>query len=272
MVLFDGKKKAEIILSELKGQIKQEEVKPVLNVVFAGDNPASELFVRTKQQESEKIGIKINIHRFDADAPEQEIIDKIRQLNNDKNINGIIVQLPLPYGLDAEKIINEISPKKDVDGFGKETLFEPPLISAIMSALQDLEDEIHEKEILAIVNSDIFGLTLKKFLSQKGLKINYLLSEEISAKKDIIERTDIIITALGRPKFLKGDMIKKGAALIDAGIVVSDFGKIIGDVEKSSVSAKAGSLTPVPGGVGPLTVAYLLKNVYLSYVRNSKKN
>lgn len=270
MILFDGKKKAEIILSELKDQIKLKEAKPVLDVVFAGENPASELFVRTKQQESEKTGIKINIHRFSANTREKDIIEKVRQLNNDKNVNGIIVQLPLPSGFDTEKIINEIVPQKDVDGFGKETVFQPPLISAIMLALQDLGNGIQEKEILAIVNSDIFGLTLKKFLSEKGLRINYLLSEEIFEKKDIIEKADIIITALGRPKFLKGDMIKKGVILIDAGIVVSEFGKVIGDIDKDSVSEKADFLTPVPGGIGPLTVAFLLKNVFLSYKNYNK--
>lgn len=272
MILFNGKKKAEMILSELKKQIEQVKAQPVLNVIFIGEDPASELFVRNKMEESEKIGIKINIRRFSADTQEKDIIEKIRQLNNDKNVNGIIVQLPLPPDLDAEKIINEIAPQKDVDGFGRETLFQPPLISAIMLALQDLGDAIHEKEILAIVNSDIFGATLKKFLSQKGLKVNYLLSEEISGKKDIIEKADIIITASGRPKFLKGDMIKKGAVLIDAGIVVSDFGKVIGDIDKDSVSEKADFLTPVPGGIGPLTVAYLLKNVFLAYHEHSKIN
>lgn len=264
MILLNGKKKAEEILQDLKNKINQEKATPVLDVIFVGNDPASELFVRNKMQESEKIGIKINNHRFLVGVKEEEIIDTIRCLNKEQNVNGIIVQLPLPKDFDTEKIINEILPEKDVDGFGKETEFQSPLISAILTAMQDFKDNVQEKEILAIVNSDIFGIMLKKFLIQQGLKVRYLLREDIFNGKNFIKEADIIITALGRPNFLKGDMIKEGVVLIDAGIIVSEAGKVIGDVDKESVSDKASFLTPVPGGIGPLTVAFLLKNVYFS--------
>lgn len=277
MLIFDGKKEAEKILQDLKNEIKKakkEGTRPSLAVISVGRNLASELFIKNKKIAAKKIGIKIIEYRFLVAVQEKEIIGKIRQLNKDPDITGMIVQLPLSKNLNFGKIIEEIAPEKDVDGFGKKTEFQPPLISAILTALEEIEGNIQEKEILAVVNSDIFGVTLKKFLTLKGLKVNYLLSEDIFNKKNIIQKADVVITALGTPKFIKGDMVKEGVMLIDAGIIVSGFGKVIGDVDKESVFEKAAFLTPVPGGIGPLTVAFLLKNVYLSYeqIKHSKNN
>ncbi len=265
MITLNGKKEAEEILQNLQGQILKTGASPALSVIFIGDDPASKLFIRTKTEESKKIGIQIHVHQFAAVAQEDEVIEKIKQLNQEKNVHGVIVQLPLPQGFDTKKIIEEIAPEKDVDGFREKTQFQSPLILAILAALIGAADVAQNKEILAIVNSDIFGLTLKRFLRKENLKINYLLSDNIADQKDIIRAADVIITALGKPKFLKGDMVKEGVVLIDAGIVVSESGKVIGDVDKESVAQKAAFLTPVPGGIGPLTVAYLLKNVFLSY-------
>lgn len=270
MIIFNGKKEAEEILKDLQKKIIQDQAAPVLGIIFAGEDPASELFVRTKKREALEIGIRIDEYRFAADSRISEIMQKIRQLNRDKGVHGIIVQLPLPPGLNTKIIVDEVSPEKDVDGFGEKARFQPPLILAIMSALKAAADA-SEKNILAIVNSDIFGATLKRFLAKENLRINYLLSDEVANRKNIIQTADIVITALGRSNFLTGDLIKEGAILIDAGIVVSESGKVVGDIDQESVFLKASFLTPVPGGIGPLTVAYLLQNVFLAYKQSLMK-
>jgi len=262
MRIFDGKSKAQKILLSLREGISKNKITPALSVISVGKNLASELFIRNKKQAAENIGIKVNHLRFKETVSEEKIIKEIERLNNDVLINGIIVQLPLPRKLNARKIVGEVSPRKDVDGFLEETYFSSPLISAILTALEDSTRSFKDKKIMALVNSDFLGQTLKKILKKEKIKISYLLRKKLSESK--IKRADIIITVCGCPNLIKEGMIKEGVILIDGGITVLKDKKVVGDIDKKSVAKKASFLTPVPGGLGPLTVAYLLKNVYLS--------
>lgn len=265
MQIFNGKKTAEKILSDLKKIIRREKIMAKIAVVSTGDNKASELFIKNKNKAAKKIGIKTVRYKFTRKVKEKEIIKKINNLNEDSSINGIIVQLPLPEGFNTEKILSKISQEKDIDGFHKKTHFSSPLISGILIALKKFKKTLKNEKIIVLVNSDIFGRTLKKKLEKDKIKCNYLLKKKFSSLKlkTKLKAADILITVLGSPNLIKGDMIKKGAVLIDGGITLVK-NKVVGDVDRKSVKNKAAFLTPVPGGLGPLTVALLLKNVYLA--------
>ena len=259
MKIFNGKKIADGIISDLKKKIKKEKIQPRLAVISVGKNKESELFIRNKKRAAKKVGINVLHLKFKDRVQEETILRKIKELNKSSSVNGIIVQLPLPKRFNVNKIISKVASKKDVDGFKKGSTFSPPLISAILIALKNSAKDLKNKRILALVNSDIFGKNLKKSLKRERIKISY--SKKKSPK---IRSADIIITVLGSANFIKGKMIKDGAILIDAGIKVLDKNKVVGDIDKKSVKKKASFLTPVPGGIGPLTVALLLKNAYLA--------
>ena len=261
MIIFNGKKTAGKILSELKKKIKNEKIKPKLAVISVGKDPASELFIRNKKRTAKKTGIEIYHYKLKENAKEKEIVERIEYLNKDFSVNGIIIQLPLPRRLNSEKIIKEILPKKDVDGFTQKTCFKSPLILSILIALKNSNKKLKGKKVLTLVNSDIFGKTLKKYLKKENININYLKNEKTSR----IKSADILISVLGKPNLIKEKMLKRGVILIDAGTSVTSKNKVIGDIDKKNIQKKASFLTPVPGGIGPLTIAYLLKNVYAAY-------
>jgi len=244
MRLFQGKKEAEKILSDLKKKIKKAKLKPGLAVILVDGDRASRLYVELKKGVAKRVGIRFILRRFSPGAGQERIIKEIKNLNRDKKIHGILVQLPLPRGYCTSKIIGAVDPKKDVD--------RGVLASVIYFALKKGIRETKQKEIVAVVNSHFFGKALEKFFLQKGIRINYLLRKDFSPRR--IKSADAIITICGCPRLIKGDMIKDGAVLIDAGIPA--------DVDRESVEKKAAFLTPVPGGLGPLTVALLLKKVY----------
>src|SRR3989344_5634408 len=275
MKIFNGKKEAEKILLDLKNKIRKNKKKPKLAIIVIGENPASNLYVKLKKSAAEKIGLEVIEERFQKNAKELKIIQRIKDFNQDKSVDGIIVQLPLPTGLKTEKIIQSISPKKDIDGFHKlnrkllkkgTPYFFPVLPSAILTALKKSGKNFKNKKILALVNSNVFGRVLKDFFKINSLKIEYNLFDKKDIK-DIVKKADVLITVLNKPNFIKGSMIKKEVVLIDAGFIKKDK-KAIGNIDKESVGEKAGWLSPVPGGVGPLTVALLLKNVFLASQRS----
>lgn len=270
--IFNGKAEAGKISFDLKKRIKKEKIKFKIAVISVGRNPASDLFVKNKKRAAKEIGIEVLHYKFERAVRkpqgkrlEKEIIGKIEELNKDSSVNGIIVQLPLPGRLNAGKIIGSISLEKDVDGFQKKTYFSSPLISAILIALKTSTKNFKGKKITALVNSDIFGENLKRKLKKKKIKISYILRKKVSQKnlRIKLKSADIIITVCGYPSLIKGSMVKEGVNLIDGGIVLRNK-KVRGDVDRESVKNKASFLTPVPGGIGPLTVALLLKNVYLT--------
>lgn len=247
MNFIDGKKIADGILDDLKEKVKTKKLKPCLAVVLVGGNPASHLYTRKKEEAARKIGLKIRKYLLAERIPEKEILDLINSLNKDRQINGILVQLPLPNHLAVDKIIQIIKPAKDIDGFVKNSPCTPPFISAIGRALEATGENLKNKRAVALVNSETFAQALKSHLP------------ELEFIKDL-KKADIVISALGRPQYIKGSMIKRGVILIDGGVTKVD-NRVVGDVDQESVRRKAGWLTPVPGGLGPLTVAFLMKNL-----------
>jgi methylenetetrahydrofolate dehydrogenase (NADP+)/methenyltetrahydrofolate cyclohydrolase len=280
MKLFDGKKAARKILKEIEGElVKKKKLRPALAVIMVGDNEASKLYIKLKKEAGARIGIKVQECLFSANAREEEVIAKIKELNEDKKTHGIIVQLPLPAMLNADRVIAAISPQKDVDGFqrankkfsfSKEkngSYFSPVLPNAILIALKSaLKKDLKNKNMVALVNSDIFGQALKETIEKEGGQINCLVRKAcvIMGIQNEVKEADVLVSVCGCPRFIKGDMIKNGAVLIDAGTTRYSDGKIVGDIDSDSVRNKAAFLTPVPGGIGPLTVALLLRNVYLA--------
>lgn len=273
MRLFDGKKVSEKILAELKKKIKKENLKPKLAVILIGEDEASKIYIRLKKEATEKIGAEFELFKYSKNEKEENIVAKINELNNSASVSGIITQLPLPARFNKDKILTAIDPLKDVDGFHEENkrLFEegkprfmPVLPSAILFTIKDaLNGEIVAKKAVALVNSDIFGNMLNLVLGKDGIDFKYKLQKVclISGKENDLKEADIVITACGCPNLIRGEMIKQGAVLIDAGIFRTADGKITGDINRKSVENKANFLTPVPGGIGPLVIALLLKNV-----------
>lgn len=243
--------------------IEKQKNKPGLAAILVGDDPASFVYVNLKEKACREIGI--NFHKYLCnqqcynDISEKELIELIKFLNNDKQVNGIIVQLPLPKKFDTQKIINTISPQKDVDGFHpKNKKIIPPTIASIIKLLESTKQKLENKKTLIIGKSNIFTDGLKKYLLEK-LNITNIDNQKSIPKNS--KDYDIIIMALGSAKSLKKTMVKENAIVIDVGTnKIKD--KIIGDVD-SKVAEVAGFISPVPGGVGPLTVACLLENTFI---------
>ena len=282
MRLFDGKKTAEKILKEIKTAIKREKLKPKMAVILVGEDEASKIYIRLKGEAAERVGVGFELYKHDATVANERIVKKIKELNENGDIAGIIVQLPLPAGLDRDKIIGAIDPRKDVDGFYAENrrllleghpVFEPVLPTAMLAAIKAaLGGDLPGKKAVALVNSDIFGQTLKLVLEKEGIKFDYIVRNICSADgtEEKLRETDIVITVCGCPNLVTGEMIKNEAVVIDGGIYRFKDGRVCGDVDFSSVQERASFLTPVPGGLGPLVIALLLKNVYLAAKKQKK--
>lgn len=269
MKLLQGKEIAERIINKLQREISSKKNKPSLAVVLIGNDKASHLYVNLKRKAAEKIRIKFQLFKFSLKTEEKEIIQKIRELNADNKISGMIVQLPLPKNLNTQRIINEIDPRKDVDGFSIKNSFhlQPVFPQAIMEILASSQVKLQGKKAMVIANSEKFGEVMVNTLRQKKIKARYILFKNIKNKIDSIKKVEIIISAVGKPKLITNKMIKKGAIIIDGGITKKGK-KVFGDVDCASVKNKADFLTPVPGGVGPVTIACLLKNTYLASLKN----
>ncbi len=286
MKLFNGKKAAQEILTELGNRIKKEKIQPALAVILVGDDEASRVYVRLKKEAGRKIGIKVHDFVFSGQTKEEEIIAKIKELNADEKVHGIIVQLPLPAVFNPDRIIGAIEPTKDVDGFhkenfrllekGKEPNFFPVLplviLEVISRAVKGDFKKLAGKNILALVNSEIFGRGLKMVLAKEGLALKFQVRNTcltLGLEKEM-QQADVLISVCGCPNLIKGEMIKKGVILIDAGFTRYHDGKVIGDANRDSVAEKAVFLTPVPGGIGPFTVALLLRNVFLAALAKAR--
>lgn len=279
MRLFNGKRFADKILAELAVEIKKMKRKPCFAVILVGENEASKIYIAIKKKAAEKVGISVQEYFFQSNTSEEDILNKIKALNENKKVNGIIVQLPLPAVFNNDRIIGAIDPKKDIDGFHKENrrllekneaVLKPVLPEAILTVISvALKNKWGEKKILALVNSEIFGKTLKQVLINAGGQADYLVRNHcviFGAEKEV-KAADVLISVCGCPNFIKADMIKEGAILIDGGVTRWSDGRVVGDFERESVSKRAAFLTRVPGGIGPLTVALLLRNVYLASKR-----
>lgn len=282
MVKIDGKAFSQVILEKIKeehNQLKEKYGKQAgLAVVIVGNNPASQVYVRNKMKACENVGFYSENIELDENISEEELLQEIDKLNKNDRINGILVQLPLPSHINELKIIDSISPEKDVDGFhvanigkmviGDETGFLSCTPYGIMQLLEEYKIEIAGKDAVIIGRSNIVGKPMALMLIQKGATVQVCNSRTKDLRKKLND-ADIIIVAAGVPKLLKKEDVKEGAVVIDVGINRVD-GKICGDVDYEEVVERASYITPVPGGVGPMTIASLIKNTFKSY-KNSLK-
>ena len=282
MIKIDGKAFSQTVLEKIKGehsQLKEKYGKPAgLAVVIVGNNPASQVYVKNKIRACENVGFYSENIELDENISEKELLQEINKLNKNDRINGILVQLPLPAHINELKIIDSISPEKDVDGFhvsnigkmviGDETGFLSCTPYGIMQLLEEYKIEIEGKDAVIIGRSNIVGKPMALMLIQKGATVQVCNSNTKDLRKKLNE-ADIIIVAAGVPKLLKKEDVKEGAVVIDVGINRVD-GKICGDVDYEEVAEKTSYITPVPGGVGPMTIASLIKNTFKSY-KNSLK-
>ena len=282
MIKIDGKAFSQTVLEKIReehSQLKEKYGKPAgLAVVIVGNNPASQVYVKNKIRACENVGFYSENIELDENISEKELLQEINKLNKNDRINGILVQLPLPAHINELKIIDSISPEKDVDGFhvsnigkmviGDETGFLSCTPYGIMQLLEEYKIEIEGKDAVIIGRSNIVGKPMALMLIQKGATVQVCNSNTKDLRKKLNE-ADIIIVAAGVPKLLKKEDVKEGAVVIDVGINRVD-GKICGDVDYEEVAEKTSYITPVPGGVGPMTIASLIKNTFKSY-KNSLK-
>ena len=272
MELIDGKKLSKEIMEKLKlksNELKEKGIKPKLAVIMVGDDKASQVYVRNKSKACNEIGIEFEEFILDKGIEQKELIELIKKLNNDNNVHGILLQSPIPAHLDINEAFKTINPEKDVDGFnpvnvGKLCLNQDTFVSCtpygIMKLFEAYNIDLTGKNVTILGRSNIVG----KPLIQCCLNKNATVTVCHSKTKDLKEHTknaDVVISAIGKAKFVTEDMIKSGAVVIDVGTNRGEDGKLTGDVDFENVSKKASYITPVPGGVGPMTIAMLMNNV-----------
>jgi methylenetetrahydrofolate dehydrogenase (NADP+)/methenyltetrahydrofolate cyclohydrolase len=284
MQILDGKQASQAIKNSLKLDIAQLAARgktlPHLVAILVGNNGASETYVASKVKACEEVGFKSTLIRLEEDMSSHKLLEIIEELNRDPDVDGILVQLPLPAHISAEEVINSIDPNKDVDGFhpsnvGKMVLGQPTFVPAtpygIMLLLEHYKVETKGKHAVVVGRSNIVGRPMSILLSGAGERANCTVTichSHTRNLKEICLQADIIVAALGKPKFVTEDMVKPGVVIIDVGITrVPDASKksgyrIAGDVDFENVAPKCSFITPVPGGVGPMTIAALMKNTY----------
>ncbi len=270
--IIDGKSLAKKIRLELKDEVeklKEKGINPKLAVIMVGDDPGSQVYVRNKSKACEKVGIDFEEYLYDDSLTEKELLEVIEKLNKDESVHGILLQSPVPKHININKAFRTISPNKDVDGFnpvnvGNLAIGEDAFISCtpygIVKMLEEYNIETEGKKAVILGRSNIVGKPMIQCMLKKNSTVTVCHSKTQNIE-DITKDADILIAAIGKPKFVKKDMVKKGATVIDVGINRLDDGTICGDVDFEEVEKIAGHITPVPGGVGPMTIAMLLNNV-----------
>ena len=279
--ILSGIEASKALYSSLEGRIshlKDHGITPGLAAVLVGNNPASEIYVKNKTKKFESLGLKTNLFRLNEDVSEKELLSLIEKLNSDDEFHGILVQLPLPKHIDSEKVLNAIIPTKDVDGFHPENAgllsigkprFIPCTPKGMMFILKHFNIDLNGKHVVVIGRSNIVGRPISILASLKELG-NATVTLCHSGTKDLkyhSKQADVLVAALGSPEFVDASYIKEGVCILDVGInrIEKDGkSKIVGDVNQESVSGLASSLTPVPKGVGPMTIAMLVENTVLS--------
>ena len=274
--LIDGKKIAEELRLSVKEKVQARidagKRAPGLAVVLVGADPASQVYVGSKRRACEEVGFVSRSYDLPETTTEQELLDLVTELNNDDEIDGILVQLPLPEGIDGNSVIEHINPKKDVDGFhpsnvGKLTLRQPGLRpctpKGIMTLIKSTGIDYRGLDALVVGASNIVGrpMSLELLLAGCTVTTTHRFTRDLESK---VRAADIVVVAVGKPGFIPGDWIKEGATVIDVGINRLDSGKLVGDVEFDVAKDKAEFITPVPGGVGPMTVASLIENTLIA--------
>ena len=275
--IMDGKQLSLEIQDEIKKIIKYEMIKPSVAVIQVGDNPASDTYIKNKQRACENVGIFFRHYKFEDGTPELTIINKIKELNNDEYVNGIIVQLPLPERYNEKRIVNQILNSKDIDGLtdinvgrllnGKKTLV-PCTPLGVMELLNKYDVKLEGKHVVIVGKGKLTGKPLAHLMLNEGATVTVCHSRTLNLES-YTKQADILVSATGLNKLITGDMVKKDVVVVDIGINYED-GHIAGDVDFNSVSKKASLISPVPGGVGPMTIAMLLKNIITCYYNKKK--
>lgn len=279
MILLDGKTCAESIRKDLAKQIKDLDLHPTLHIINVGDDYASQIYIRNKNNACEEVGIQCIIDHFDANAKEDEIAQRIATLNEDDSVDGIIVQLPLPGHLNADRLINLIAPQKDVDGLtyvnaGKLSHNDPTAIVGctplgIMRLLQFYNINVEGKRCTIVGRSNIVGKPLATLMTNANATVTLCHSKTPYLYKSA-ENADVLVVAVGKPNFAGAGLMNDGIIVIDVGINRDENNKLCGDVDFEEAKKYASYITPVPGGVGPMTVAMLLENVVHSAIERKR--
>ena len=270
-MIIDGKKEAEVLREEIKKEIisikNKTNKSPALTVILVGDFAPSQIYVKNKEKISKEVGINSNVIKYPKDVSEEEILKKIKELNNDKNVSGILVQLPLPDQISKEKVINLIDPLKDVDGFSPinagnlasgYNAIVPCTPLGCLLLLKKVEKNLSGKHAVIIGRSNLNGKPMAQLLLKENCTVTIVHSKTKDLKQECL-KADILIAAVGVANLVKKDWVKSGSVIIDVGIN-KQGDKIVGDVNFEEVKDKVKAITPVPGGVGPMTIACLLKN------------
>lgn len=282
-IIIDGKEISEIILADLKAKIendKKQEFRPAkLAIILVGDDPANTIYVQNKIRAALRVGILTELKQFDSDLPEQVLLTEVSRLNNDPEISGIIIQLPLPDHIDKAKVIMAVHPDKDVDGFHPINIgllyspfehgFVPCTARGCLALIKSCVDDLAGKNVVVIGRSNIVGRPLAALLLKEDCSVT-ICHSKTKDLQSITSRADIVVSAMGRPQFLTKEYFNSNAVVIDVGInrlVSENKCTMVGDVDFQSVKDHVKYITPVPGGVGPMTVAYLLVNTYIASLK-----
>ena len=275
--ILDGKKLRDKIIENLKAKVDTFEEKPTLVVILVGENPASKIYVNNKKKMAEKIGIHSEVINYPANITEAELLDKIEELNNNKKVTAILVQLPLPKHISKDNVMNKIIPSKDVDGFtpynfGKLFSGETPTVypctpKGILLLLDKYNIEIEGKHVVIVGRSNIVGKPLSQMMLNKNATVTICHSHTKNLSQ-ITKTADILVSAVGK-NIIEGEMLKTDCVIVDVGIFKDENGKTRGDVDFESASKIASFISPVPGGVGPMTIASLMLNTVELFEKNS---
>lgn len=269
---IDGKKIAEKIFEELKIKVKKLQEKniiPKLAIILVGDDPASLAYVNRKQIQAKEIAIEADVHKFPKNISQDKLLKIIKQYNNDKKTHGIIIQQPLPKQINTSLIVNALSPDKDVDGFLENSKFEVPIANAVLEILEevfghlrggDFKKWLKNKKIVVMGKGNTGGKPTINMLKKMGIDIQ-VIDSKTKNTKNLMKRADIIISAVGKQNMITKDMVKKRIILISVGLSKGTDGKMHGDYEEQGIKNIASFYTPTPGGVGPVNIAMLLKNL-----------
>ncbi len=284
MQIIDGKKIAERMKDALVKTVAEQNngdimcpIRPLLAIILVGERADSELYVSLKEKEAKKVGVDTSLYRLSPESPMKELEELIAFLNKDEATDGILLQLPLPGNFDTNWMVSMIDPDKDVDYFHPQNIKHlgqsgiwPPLVQVVTEIFDEIKYNSSGKEVCVIANSNEFGSVMSKVLTDMGASVK-VVSPDNEDLSSVASSADVLITAVGRPGLIKGEHVKKGALIIDVGITKGEDGKVRGDVDAESVKDKAEWLTPVPGGVGPITIAAALKNVVEMWKKKNDK-
>ena len=280
--IIDGREISAAVKQQIKEDVvslNKQGIEVGLAVIIVGDDPASKVYVANKEKACEQLGITSYKYALPAETTNEELLSLIEKLNNDKKVNGILCQLPLPKHLDEKLIINSIVPEKDVDAFHPQNVgkimigdfdFLPCTPAGVIEMIKYSGIEMSGKKCVVVGRSNIVGKPMAMLLLHNNATVTVCHSRTVNLKEECAN-ADILVIAIGKAKFVTADMVKEGAIVIDVGMDRDENGKLCGDVDFDSVSQKAGAITPVPGGVGPMTIAMLMKNTLTAAKKQNSK-